>query len=148
PIVTGIHNQWIRRCSYIEILCVSSVVGVIVYRASVPDTAKSSQLCSSTCCCQHSLRALGRFSNDVDDAVYRIGAPKCCSRAPYHFNPVHILKHDVLHVPIHSREQRCVHAPTIDQHEKLISKTSVRSARTDRPFVLVNTCYLNARHQP
>src|SRR6185437_16118073 len=67
--------------------------------------------------CEHSVRVLGAFRDDVDNAVYGIGPPDGASGTGDHLDTVDILNHHVLHVPVHAAEERRVDRTPIYEYQ-------------------------------
>lgn len=68
------------------------------------------------------------FGDDVDNAVYCIGAPNRPTRTAYDFDAIYVLDHDVVDGPEHAAKARSVDAAPVDEHKhipgKLISQTT------------------------
>src|SRR5260370_34792213 len=103
PTVMRGHARRILRWSPIEILSVSSVGG-IADLAAVASPTGAALFGARSCGHNSGLRVFGLLADDVDYAVHGIGAPQSRARASDHFNPVDILEHYVLHIPVDARK--------------------------------------------
>ncbi|ANI79047.1 hypothetical protein EP837_02652 [Sphingobium sp. EP60837] len=60
--------------------------------------------------------------DDVDDAVHGIGAPKRRAGAGNDFDPLHIFRQYVRHVPIYAGIKRRINAAAVDKDQQLVGK--------------------------
>src|SRR5258708_9849681 len=134
------HARRILRWSPIEILSVSSIRG-IADLASVASPTGAALFGAGSCGNNSGLRVFGILADEVDYAVHGIGAPQSRARASDHFNPVDILEHYVLHIPVDARKKRCIHAPPVDEDQQLVVEPAIKSSRCNGPLVLID-----ARH--
>ena len=86
------------------------------------------------------------LGDDVDHPVHGVGAPQRRAGAANHLDPLHVLQHRVLHVPIHPREQGCIHAPPVHQHQKLVGKSPVEAAGANCPLARVEPRHVDPRN--
>src|SRR3977135_1389832 len=147
PPVGGIRTGGTYRSVPIGIFCISSIVDIVADLAAVAGAFSSPFFCSGLHRYYSTLGEFGRFSDDVNDAVNRIGPPQCRPRTTDDFNAIHIFQHDVLHVPIHSREQGGVDAPAVDENQQLVVETAIEASRADGPLVLVDASYFEAGNE-
>lgn len=100
---------------------------------------------------RHRHRSLGlrrRPRDDVDHPLDRVRPPDRSPRSPYHLDPIDVVQHQILHIPVHPLIQRCVHAPPVDQHQQPFRKWAVESPNPHRPLVALFLRHLHPRHQP
>ena len=88
-----------------------------------------------------------RFREDVDDSVYRIRAPQRSARAADDLNLRDVFQRKILRVPIDAAKLRRVHASSINQHQHLVGRRVIESARTDSPLVRINLGHFQVGHQ-
>src|SRR5258707_778066 len=132
----------------IEILPIDSVVGSIPNLIAITSATGTSLFCSASGCKNAGLCGCRRLADNVNHTIHGIGSPQSRSRTANYFNPVDILKHDVLDIPVHAGKQRGIHAPAIDEHQQLIVEATVKSSRSNGPFVLIDTGYFEAGNKP
>src|ERR1700751_5204584 len=84
------------------------------------------------------------LGDDVDHAVYRVGAPHRSSRTADHFNPSDVFEWYVLCVPVHAAEKRAVNGTAVDKNKKFVGELKIKSARTDGPGIRVDLCYIQS----
>src|SRR5690348_14212043 len=89
---------------------INSKVRSIAVACSVPERTRTLIHVSGAARDQQPARFCGVFRDDVNHAVDGIRAPYRSSWAANHLDALNILKHHVLHVPIHAREKRAVDA--------------------------------------
>ena len=94
-----------------------AIVGSSSDFSAVLRCAESLRLRSSTARHQNARGLLGFFGDDVDDAIYRIGAPYRPAGPADHFNSFDVLEWHVLRIPIDAPEKRRVHGPAINKHQ-------------------------------
>src|SRR5581483_3432127 len=82
-------------------------------------------------------------SNDVDDAIDRVGSPSARSRAADDLDALDVLERKVEHVPKNTREGRQVNAASIHQHQQLVAELLVEAADADCPGIGVYLCHLH-----
>src|ERR1700730_6396644 len=95
-----------------------------------------------TCAGAHeaTLCSSGALGDDIDDPINRICAPDRASGTADHLNAVDVLQRYILLVPIDTRGERRVHAPSVDQDQHFISVTVREAANANRPNVGVELC--------
>ena len=93
-------------------------------------------------------RFAGLLGDDVDDTVHRVRAPHRATGAADDFNAIDIFEEHILDVPEHAGEERRVHAAAIDEHEQLVRRGAVESARRDRPLMRADLRDLEIRREP
>src|SRR3979490_2332388 len=81
----------------IGIFCGGSIVDIVADLAAVAGAFESPVASSGLHRYYSTLGEFGRFSNDVNDTINRIGAPQCRPGTTDDFNAIHIFQHDVLH---------------------------------------------------
>src|SRR5207245_6147776 len=140
------HTGRIHRRPPIEILSVSSVSGVADL-ASITDAAGAAFFRSRTCAHNRRLRIFGLLADDVDYAIYCVSSPQRGAGAPDHLDPIDILEHNVLNIPVHTGKQRRIHASTVDEDQQLVVEPPIESARSDGPLVLVDARNLQPGHK-
>src|SRR5258706_5531918 len=144
PPVGGVRTRGTYRSVPIGIFCISSIVDIVADLAAVAGAFSSPFFCSGLHRYYSTLGEFGRFSDDVNDAINRIGAPQCRPRTTDDFNAIHIFQHDVLHVPIHSREQGGVDAPAVDENQQLVVETAIEPTQAVAPLVFFDASYFEA----
>jgi len=80
---------------------------------------------------QGALSQGGRACYDIDDTVDRIDAPQGPTRAADDFDAIDVFERHVLYVPEDAGKQGRIDRPAIDQHEQLVGRGAVESARAD-----------------
>ena len=83
---------------------------------------------------------------DVDHAVDGVGAPDRASRSADHLDPIDVLEHGVLHVPVDARVERRVDASPVHQDQELVRHQPVETARGDGPAISGHLGHLHARN--
>src|SRR2546425_358713 len=140
------HPGRIDRWPPVEILSVSSVRGVADL-TSITDAARAAFFRPRTCGHDGRLRVFGLLADDVDYAIYCISSPQCSARAPDHFDPIDILEHHILNIPVHTGKQRRIHTSTVDEDQQLVVEPPIKSARSDGPLVLVDARHFKPGHK-
>ncbi len=96
---------------------------------------------------QRPLRIFRALRDHVDHAVHRVRTPNRAPRSSDYLDPVDVLHHRVLHVPVRSVEQRGVHRPAIDQHQHRPRQIRSEAADPNRPDIRVDPRHLHpGRH--
>src|SRR5207245_7652643 len=148
PAVGSSRTCGIDRGIPIEVLAVNAVVSVIADLGAVAYTFSRPFFRSGFCCYKSALGSLRGLGDNVDHAVDGIRAPQGGPGTADDFDAVHILEHDVLHVPVHTREKRGVDASAVNQNEQLVVESPVEPSRADGPFVLVDARHFQAWNHP
>ena|SRR5437879_174048 len=126
-----------------ESLSVDAVIKALVVPASVPQIDEALIDISAASRHEHSTRIFSVLGDDIDHSVDGICSPNRTARAADDFDPLDILKHCVLDLPINPRVQWCVHGSAVDQHEYVSGEGTPESAHTDGPCIRVDPCDLN-----
>src|SRR5260370_41051006 len=130
-----------------ETLSVYTVVKTLAVASTVPEIEKALINISSAGGYQRSMGLLSPFGDDIDYRVDGIRSPDGTARAADDFDPVDILKHCVLDLPINACEQRRVNAPAVDKHEHRSGECALESAHTEGPRIGVDPCdFHSGRH--
>src|SRR6266851_863272 len=100
-----------------EGLSVDAVIKAFVVPGSIAEMGEALVEVSATGGDKSSTSILSVFGNDIDNCVDGIRSPDSSAGASNDFDAFNILDQCVLHLPINAREQRCVDAPAVDQHQ-------------------------------
>src|SRR5437660_8947988 len=92
---------------------------------------------------EHSTGVLGVFRDDINHSVDGICSPNRTARAADDFDPLDIVEHCVLDLPINSGEQWCVNGSAVDKHEYRSGESAPESAYTQGPCIRVDPCDFN-----
>jgi hypothetical protein len=88
------------------------------------------------------------FRDDVDDAIGRVRAPYRPAGPADHLDTFNVRQRNLLHVPIHAREQRGVHATAVDQQQHRFGKVVLQSANSHRPGGRTDPPYFHPGSKP
>src|SRR5690349_2947696 len=130
-----------------EGLPVYAVIEVLVVPAAVAEIDKALIDISAAGRYEHSTGILGALSDDVDHSVDGVCSPDRATRSANDFDPVNILRHRVLNLPINSGVDWCVNGSSVDKHEYVSGEGAPESAHADRPCIRVDPCDFNTGRQ-
>jgi len=92
PRIRGVFPIGEDFIATIEILSIDPKINVGAQRAAVARADKILQPGSSACFRVNTLRVFGVLARNIDDAIDRIGAPKCATRPADDFDTINVLK--------------------------------------------------------
>src|SRR5260370_8208936 len=130
-----------------EGLAVYTVIEVMVVPATVAEIDKALIDISAAGRYEHSTRIFGVFGDDIDHSVDSVCSPNRTARATDDFDPLNILKHRVLNLPINSSEEWCVNGSAVDKHEYISGEGTREPAHADGPCIGVDPCNFNTGRQ-
>src|SRR5260370_3273573 len=119
-----------------ETLPVYTVVKTFAVAGTVAEIDKALIDISSAGGYQRSMGLLSSFGDDIDYRVDGIRSPDGTAGASDDFDPIDILKHCVLDLPINACEQRRVNAPAVRKDEHRSGECALESAHTDGPTIV------------
>ena len=131
-----------------ETHAVDAIVEAVAVAAAVTGIDEALLFVSSARGNQRSVGLFGVLGNDVDDAIHRIRSPDRTARPADHLDPVDVLHHGVLNVPIRPVEKGRINGAAVDQHQYGSRQIGPKTANSDRPYVGVDAGDLHARRQP
>src|SRR5260370_15066634 len=100
PAVPCVLPVQIREMIIVLVARKDAVVGALGDFPAVLQRAEFLGLCSSSARYQHAWRIGGFFGDDVDDPIYRIGAPDRPARSADHLNSFNGIKWHLLLLPL------------------------------------------------
>src|SRR5213594_3215796 len=103
---------------------------MLAHLSAVTDCPEPAFLITRAGSDQEPLCIFGLFRGDVDDTIYRIGAPERGAGPANHLNAINIFQRQILDIPIDSRKERRIHAPSVNQDKELVGKFVIETART------------------
>ena len=91
--------------------------------------------------------SVGRIlGDDVDDTIYRVGAPKRATRSPDDFNTFDALQLNIQRFPHDAREEGGVGTPAINKHQQFAGIAPAKAAHRNRPRIVVYGTHMDPRH--
>ena len=114
--------------------------------ASIPAVPKDLWPSAAAACAALQIatwRVIGSSRDDVDDAVYSVGAPDRGARAANDLDALDGVERNVLRIPENAGEDGRVDRAAVDQDEKLIGILTIEAACADGPFAGFDLGYIN-----
>src|ERR1700681_1204040 len=131
----------------VEGLAVNPVIKALVVPAPVAEIDKALIDISAAGRYEHSTRIFGVLGDDIDHSVDSICSPNRTARAADDFDPLDILEHCILDLPINPGVEWCVNGSAVDKHEYVSGEGTREPAHTDGPCIRVDPCNFNTRCQ-
>ena len=110
-----------------------AIVTVVAELAAIAESAKRLALVPAARGGQRSLRIFGGLSDDIDNSVDGVRAPKRRAWAADHLDAVDVLEQRVLLLPGHPPVHRRINAPAVHHYQQLIGVFVIEAASGDRP---------------
>src|SRR4029077_15232245 len=124
----------------VEGLTVNTVIKALVVPAPVAEIDEALIDISAAGRYEHSACIFGVVVDVMDHSVDRSCSPKGGARAGDDFDPLDILEHGVLNLPINPSVQWRVNGSAVNKHEYVAGKGTREPAHADRPCIRVDPC--------
>src|ERR1700730_620630 len=131
----------------VEGLTVNPVIKALVVPAPVAEIDEALIDISAAGRYEHSTCIFGALGDDIDHSVDSICSPNGAARAADDFDPLDILEHGVLNLPINPGVQWCVNGSPVNKHEYVAGKGTREPAHADRPCIRVGPCDFHTGRQ-
>src|ERR1700680_1521948 len=131
----------------VEGLALNTVIKTLVVPAPVAEVDEALIDISAAGRYEHSTRIFGVFGNDIDHSVDCVCSPDRAARAADDFDPLYILEHRVLDLPINPGVEWCVNGSAVDKHEYVSGEGTREPAHTEGPCIRVDPCNFNTGRQ-
>src|SRR4029077_12972283 len=127
----------------VEGLAVNEVIEALVVPAPVAEIDEALIDISAAGRYEHSTCIFGALGDDIDHSVDGICSPNGAARAADDFDPLDILEHGVLDLPINPGVEWCVHSSAVNKHEYVSGEGTREPAHADGPCIRVDPCDFN-----
>ena len=129
-------------------LSVNPILGAITQRTAIANSGNRPFFIADCQRYQPTLSILALFSDDVDDAINRVGSPQAAAGTANDLDPFDVGQEQILNFPIHAGKLRVIDRSAINQHQQFIGEAAVETANGDGPAAGIDPRYFHAGREP